>query len=203
MNKVVWNKNAVWARDCKDHPEVRSTSYGEVFEILGTAGCSREEPFWSWMVLGVLETERGKQLVCPGDSIIEIVEGVYLVTSDTDLAVKIVNRTQPQYPIIGTINLYLNPHSFSDDRLGRLLKFKPTKDGPKLPMSTTKYKATPQNTEKYGNVELTFISNHEIFDLNTWDGFNDVSQVTEFLSNGTSERQVYLFFKEFLRLICT
>lgn len=56
--------------ECKDHPDVRGTSYSEVAELLGSSGCSRQEPWWSWSVLGVLETERGKIVIGPGDWII-------------------------------------------------------------------------------------------------------------------------------------
>ena len=30
------------AKDCKDHPEVKPTSYEEAYRLCGTAGCSPE-----------------------------------------------------------------------------------------------------------------------------------------------------------------
>lgn len=68
----------------KGHPKVRFTTYDEVFEILKTPGNSRTPPYWSWQVLGVIETERGKLVVSPGDWIIELIPGSFVVMSDND-----------------------------------------------------------------------------------------------------------------------
>ena len=65
------------AKDCKDHPKVRPTSYLEVSEMLGTAGCSQEEPYWDWSVMGVIDTLEGKHIVRPGDYIIKGVKGEF------------------------------------------------------------------------------------------------------------------------------
>ena len=65
------------AKDCKDHPEVRPTSYLEVSEMLGTAGCSQEQPYWDWSVMGVIDTLEGKHIVSPGDYIIKGVKGEF------------------------------------------------------------------------------------------------------------------------------
>ncbi len=54
---------------------VRGTSYGEVSEMLGTSGCSKEPPYWSWHVMGVIETKEGKHVASPGDWIITGVQG--------------------------------------------------------------------------------------------------------------------------------
>ena len=65
------------AKDCKDHPKVRPTSYLEVSEMLGTAGCSQEQPYWDWSVMGVIDTLEGKHIVRPGDYIIKGVKGEF------------------------------------------------------------------------------------------------------------------------------
>lgn len=69
------------ARACKDHPHVRATDYMEVHHLVNTSGCSPEEPWWCWPVMGVIKTAHGLQLVCPGDWIVEPIEGMYIVMS--------------------------------------------------------------------------------------------------------------------------
>lgn len=54
---------------------VGSTTYDEVNELLGTSGCSTQEPFWDWSVMGAVEVPRGKLVVCPGDRVV-VLEGV-------------------------------------------------------------------------------------------------------------------------------
>jgi hypothetical protein len=78
---VQWNTSEppLDARDCKDHPAVRNTDYMEVHHLTGTSGCSPKQPYWTWPVLGVIERDSGKQLVVPGDWILEPTEGVYVV----------------------------------------------------------------------------------------------------------------------------
>lgn len=61
---------------------VRPTGYDEVSLLLGTAGCAKEKPYWIHRVMGVLETSRGKLVLVPGDWVIEVTEGVYLVLDD-------------------------------------------------------------------------------------------------------------------------
>lgn len=65
------------AKDCKDHLEVRPTSYEEVHRLCGTAGCSPEPPYWDWCVMGVINTLEGKHVVCPGDYIIKGIKGEF------------------------------------------------------------------------------------------------------------------------------
>lgn len=65
------------ARECEDHPKVRPTSYLEVSEMLGTAGCSQEQPHWDWAVMGVIDTLEGKHIVRPGDYIIKGIKGEF------------------------------------------------------------------------------------------------------------------------------
>ena len=71
------------ARDCKDHPAVRNTSYGEVHDLIGTNGCSYTPDLWTWCVMGVIEqSNRQRLIVNPGDWILEPVPGVFLVLTD-------------------------------------------------------------------------------------------------------------------------
>ena len=65
------------ARECADHHMVRSTDYMEVFNMLGTSGRSTSEPYWSWEVMGVIDTLEGKHIVTPGDWIIKGVSGEF------------------------------------------------------------------------------------------------------------------------------
>jgi len=58
-----------------DHSAVRGTSYTEIHKLLGTSGCSREEPYWTWMAMGVIDTPEGQHVVIPGDWIITGVNG--------------------------------------------------------------------------------------------------------------------------------
>jgi len=79
IDAVRWNApsngKVSLARECRDHPSVRGTGYMEVFSLLGTSGCSTSEPYWSWGVLGVIDTLEGKHIVTPGDWIITGVSG--------------------------------------------------------------------------------------------------------------------------------
>lgn len=72
----------IYASDCKDHTAVRHTSYMEVHEMLKTSGCSKEYPWWNWSVMGVIDMEHGKLSVSPGDWVVEIAEGHYIVLKD-------------------------------------------------------------------------------------------------------------------------
>lgn len=70
VDAVQWRKHG-------DHPKVRRTSYDEVSRLLGTSGCSREEPYWAWMAMGMLDTPEGLHAVIPGDWIIQGVMGEF------------------------------------------------------------------------------------------------------------------------------
>lgn len=72
----------VWTRDCKDHAAVRQTTYMEIADIYGTSGCSKQEPYWTYTVLGIIETPRGKLVVEPGDWIVEPMDGAIMVIPD-------------------------------------------------------------------------------------------------------------------------
>lgn len=81
IEAVQWNApkdgKVSLARECTDHHMVRPTNYMEVFHMLGTSGCSTSEPYWSWEVLGVIDTLEGKHIVTPGDWIIKGVSGEF------------------------------------------------------------------------------------------------------------------------------
>jgi hypothetical protein len=72
-----------WTRDNADHPAVRPTHYMEIADLYGTSGCSKGYPYWTYVAMGIIDTNRGKVVVEPGDWIIEPMEGVYLVVTDT------------------------------------------------------------------------------------------------------------------------
>lgn len=87
--QIRWNwagqgkdEQRVFGRDCKDHPAVRGSNYMEIAKLLETSGCSKHDPWWSWEVLGVIDTDYGKLVVCPGDWIIEPIKGLYQVLTD-------------------------------------------------------------------------------------------------------------------------
>lgn len=91
-NAIRWNvpdenNQPLLTANCTDHSAVHRVSYELVSSLLETSGCSKEEPYWIHSVIGGLHTSRGVQLVCPGDWIVEPLEGVYLVlTHDQYLA---------------------------------------------------------------------------------------------------------------------
>jgi len=74
----------LWGRDCKDHPLVRGTSYDEVHKLIGTSGCSRSKELWTWTVLGVMETPKGSLVIYPGDWIVEVIKGHFIIMTDED-----------------------------------------------------------------------------------------------------------------------
>lgn len=88
IDAVQWNappsdgSAPMLARDCKDHSAVRPTGYMGVAELLGTSGCSRDEPYWDWSVMGVIDTLEGKHVVIPGDWIITGVQGEHYPCKD-------------------------------------------------------------------------------------------------------------------------
>jgi len=76
----IWNPDAKRTGELEDQTIVRATSYMEVNTLLGTSGCSKDQNLWSWEVLGIIETQRGRLVVCPGDLVTELPDGVYIVT---------------------------------------------------------------------------------------------------------------------------
>jgi hypothetical protein len=71
-----FNPNHKLTRDLVNLPKgVRHSSYSEISKLLGTSGCSKEEPYWGWEVLGIIETTKGLLVASPGDWIIDLVEG--------------------------------------------------------------------------------------------------------------------------------
>jgi hypothetical protein len=65
-----------WFKD-GDHPKVRKTSYAEISTLLGTSGCSKEEPYWDWQAMGIIESLECNYAVCPGDWIAKGPKGEY------------------------------------------------------------------------------------------------------------------------------
>lgn len=72
------------AKECKEHPTVRSTSYMEVSKGLQTSGCSKDEMMWNWSVMGVIEMPHGKLFVCPNDWVLEPFAGHFVVLNDNE-----------------------------------------------------------------------------------------------------------------------
>lgn len=58
---------------------VRGTDYEEVSKVASTSGCSPQEPYWSWAVMGAVDcpVRKGVQLVCPGDYLV-FVDGMHV-----------------------------------------------------------------------------------------------------------------------------
>ena len=81
IEAVQWNApkdgKVSLARECTDHPMVRPTDYMEVFNMLGTSGCSTSEPYCSWIGLVVIDTLEGNYIVTPGYWIIKGVSGEF------------------------------------------------------------------------------------------------------------------------------
>jgi hypothetical protein len=63
-----------WFKD-GDHEKVRRTGFNEIYMLLGTAGCSREAPYWTAEAMGVIDTLEGQHVVVPGDWIITGMKG--------------------------------------------------------------------------------------------------------------------------------
>jgi hypothetical protein len=70
-----FNPNKQFTIDLDLPDGIRSTSYGEVSQLLGTSGCSKEFPYWNWSVMAVVDTKEGKHVASPGDWIITGVQG--------------------------------------------------------------------------------------------------------------------------------
>lgn len=69
-------------RPITEHPNIRHTSYSEVFDILGTSGCSHGEPWWTWMVLGVCKTPYGRLVIAPYQWLNESDDGSVFVSME-------------------------------------------------------------------------------------------------------------------------
>lgn len=61
------------------HPAIRGTHYGEVSDLLDTSGCSKYHPWWTWSVLGMVQTEHGKMIIAPNEWLIEPFPNVYVI----------------------------------------------------------------------------------------------------------------------------
>lgn len=85
---VQWNPPAngkvKLGRECDDVGGVRGTSYGEVHELIGTSGCSKQPPYWNWSTMGVIEDPIGNRLVVsPGDWILKMGPSVSVMTNES------------------------------------------------------------------------------------------------------------------------
>ncbi|ACV50125.1 hypothetical protein [Delftia phage PhiW-14] len=82
LKKVIWNPMALewfkWGEEQTLDGLVRRTSYQEVFALLDTCGCSRHEPYWTSMVMGVIETDNGNLVVWPNSVILFTDLGVFI-----------------------------------------------------------------------------------------------------------------------------
>jgi hypothetical protein len=65
-----------------EHKMIRHTSYMEVANLLKTSGCSKDEPYWDWTVLGVVETNKGILVLSPGDWFNEFDDGSVSVSKE-------------------------------------------------------------------------------------------------------------------------
>ena len=59
--------------------KVRGTSYGELSDLLKTSGCGKTHPYYTWIVVGIIEDTHGTQVVMPGDWLVEIYPGRTIV----------------------------------------------------------------------------------------------------------------------------
>lgn len=84
---VQWNwpnpESAFWMEN--PVPNIRPTSYMEVYTLLGTNGCSNDETMWEWHVCGVVETKLGKQVIAPGQWLVEFENGALLVLTEKQM----------------------------------------------------------------------------------------------------------------------
>jgi hypothetical protein len=65
-----------------EHKLIEHTSYMEVAKLLNTSGCSKEEPYWDWTVLGVVKTNKGMLVLSPGDWFNEFDDGSVSVSKE-------------------------------------------------------------------------------------------------------------------------
>ena len=68
------------------YPNVRHTSYQEVNKLIGTSGCSKEEPYWNWDRMGIVTTIHGQDtIVVPGDYILPEPDGIHFYPCKPDI----------------------------------------------------------------------------------------------------------------------
>lgn len=81
FNPTHLNPEAPFAtREISDlHPAIRGTHWEEVSKLLGTGGCSKVAPNWSYMYLGMVNTEHGKLIIAPDEWLLEPFPGTYLI----------------------------------------------------------------------------------------------------------------------------
>lgn len=71
------------------YPNVTPTSYQEVNELIGTSGCSKEWPFYSWDRMGTVITIHGQNtIVTPEDWILPEPDGIHFYPCKSDIFAK-------------------------------------------------------------------------------------------------------------------
>lgn len=96
---------------------VAPTSYSEVHSLLGTTGCSKEDPFWNWDRMGTVVTIHGQvTIVVPGDYIVTEPDGIHHYPIKPDLFEQIYSSQESgvtslehdtEMPIEDAINLMI------------------------------------------------------------------------------------------------
>jgi hypothetical protein len=87
-----WNRHREY--HCKHHPAVEGMSYQDVHAIFHTSGC---HPVTSddWSVMGQIRNVQGVLVVCPGQCVVDLFPGFYLVLNYEDA-----KRMFPHAPIV-------------------------------------------------------------------------------------------------------
>ncbi len=89
MNTIIWNPKGNFVAELGIVAGVRPTSYMEVHELIGTSGCSNDGNLWAWSILGVVDTPRGKLVVYPGDTLVEVQPGLFIPDMSADAKTRI------------------------------------------------------------------------------------------------------------------
>jgi hypothetical protein len=87
VSAVRWNaldgkKSPDLAWECNDSDLVEPVTYSDLSNILGTSGCSKNDPWWMWQVMGKITLDHGVLIVCPGDWIVKDHHGNINVYTD-------------------------------------------------------------------------------------------------------------------------
>ena len=92
-----WNTRREYR--CKDHPAVEGMSYQDVAAVFHTSGC---HPVTGddWSVLGQIRNVQGVLVVCPGQCVVDLYPGFYLVLDYSD--------ARAMFPHASIINDYDN-----------------------------------------------------------------------------------------------
>lgn len=86
---------------------VSPTSYEEVHQLIGTNGCSKESPYWTWDCMGTVTTIHGqKTIVVPGDYIMPEPDGIHFYPCKPDIFEK-------NYRLVTEADIPYNANEFS------------------------------------------------------------------------------------------